>query len=264
MERVRPYLQKAGITEAGAVSFSSCLPLLECRAKARLPENARSVIVCAFPYYTGEWEGRNLSRYAIVPDYHRVIVSLLEPVCRQLAADFGEAFVPFADNSPIREVDAAARAGLGAVGENGLLLNPRYGSWVFLGEMVTSMSLDHTEQPVRRCIRCGACQKACPAGCISGGRIDAGRCLSAVTQKKGALSPEEEALVKAGGLVWGCDRCQEVCPCNRGAKKTPLPAFWEDIRPAFRPEVAPSVRERACGFRRPGPLLRNLQLTAQP
>ena len=71
MNRIRPYLEEAGLTETGAVPFASCLPLLECRAKSRLPENARSVIVCAFPYYTGEWEGRNLSRYAIVPDYHR-------------------------------------------------------------------------------------------------------------------------------------------------------------------------------------------------
>ena len=93
MNRIRPYLEEAGLTETGAVPFESCLPLLECRAKARLPENARSVIVCAFPYYTGEWEGRNLSRYAIVPDYHRVIVSLLEPVCRQLAADFVDFFL---------------------------------------------------------------------------------------------------------------------------------------------------------------------------
>ena len=261
MNRIRPYLEAAGLTEAGAVPFASCLPLLECRAKARLPEKAAAVIVCALPYYTGEWEGRNLSRYAIVPDYHRVAAALLEPVCGRLAADFGAQFVPFADNSPIREVDAAARAGLGAVGEHGLLIHPRYGSWVFLAEIVTDLPLCYTDQPVQRCPSCGACRRACPAGCIGEGGFDPARCLSAVTQKKGELTPEEKALVKTGGLVWGCDRCQEVCPLNRGAEQTPLPVFWEDVRPVLREEeVNAGVRERAYGFRGPKPLLRNLEI----
>lgn len=261
MNRIRPYLQKAGLTQCGAVSFESCLPLLECRAKSRLPENARSVIVCAFPYYTGEWEGRNLSRYAIVPDYHRVAIDLLTPICQQLAEDFSAQFVPFADNSPIREVDAALRAGLGVLGENSLLLTPQYGSWVFLGEIVTDLPMEYTEQPLKRCVGCGACAKACPGQCIQQGKIEESRCLSAITQVKRELSPEESSLVKQGGLVWGCDRCQEVCPYNKQVEKTPLSAFLEDIRPVLRREdLAAGVKERAYGFRGPKPLLRNLEI----
>lgn len=261
MNRIRPYLQKAGLTECGAVPFESCLPLLECRAQSRLPENARSVILCAFPYYTGEWEGRNLSRYAIVPDYHRVAMDLLTPICSQLAENFSAQFVPFADNSPIREVDAALRAGLGVLGANSLLINPRYGSWVFLGEIVTDLPMEYTEQPAKRCIGCGACAKACPGQCIQRGKIEESRCLSAITQVKRELSTEESSLVKQGGLVWGCDRCQEVCPYNKKVEKTPLSAFLEDIRPVLcRKDIAAGVKERAYGFRGPKPLLRNLEI----
>lgn len=261
MNRIRPYLEEAGLTETGAVPFASCLPLLECRAKTRLPEKARSVIVCAFPYYTGEWEGRNLSRYAIVPDYHRAALGLLTPVCEKLRRDFSAEFVPFADNSPIREADAALRAGLGVLGENSLLISTRYGSWVFLGEIVTDLPLEYTEQPVKKCMGCGACAKACPGGCISHGKIEESRCLSAITQTKRDLTPEETELVKQGGLVWGCDRCQEVCPHNKNAEKTPLPAFLADVRPVLsREDVAAGVKERAYGFRGPKPLLRNLEI----
>lgn len=261
MKRIRPYLLKAGLTETGAVPFESCLPLLECRAKSRLPENAASVILCALPYYTGEWEGRNLSRYAIVPDYHRVAVELLEPVCLRLAEDFGAEFVPFADNSPIREVDAAVRAGLGVLGQNGLLLNPRYGSWVFLAEIVTDLPLEYTERAIENCIGCGVCAKACPGECISPEKFEIDHCLSAITQVKRDLSPEETQLVKKGGLVWGCDRCQEVCPYNKKAEKTPLSAFLQEIHPVLRrEEIDKGVKERAYGFRGPKPLLRNLEI----
>lgn len=261
MERLRPYLKEAGIAEAGAVSFSSCLPLLPCRAAARLPEDAAAVVVCGFPYYVKTEGERNLSRYAAVPDYHRVVMAILEPLCARLSAEFPAEFVPFADNSPIREVDAAARAGLGVVGKNSLLLNPRWGSWMFLGEIVTSLPLACTEGPVRPCIDCGQCQRACPAGCIGERGIDSSRCISAITQKKGPLSPEEEALVREGGLLWGCDRCQEVCPYNREPEETPLALFREDVRPFLpKEDIGLGVKSRAYGFRGPGPLLRNAEL----
>lgn len=261
MERLWPYLKEAGITEAGAVSFASCLPLLPCRAAARLPENAAAVVVCGFPYYIKIEGKRNLSRYAAVPDYHRVVMAVLEPLCSQLSAEFLAEFVPFVDNSPIREVDAAARAGLGVVGKNSLLLNPRWGSWMFLGEIVTSLPLACTEGPARPCMGCGQCKRACPAGCIGEEGIDASRCLSAITQKKGELTSEEASLVQKGGLLWGCDQCQEVCPYNREAEETYLSLFREDVRP-FLPkgDIGPGVKSRAYGFRGPAPLLRNAEL----
>ena len=261
MNRLRPFLEAAGIPLSGAVSFESCLPLLECRAISRIPQNAQTVVVCGFPYYVGEYPGRNLSRYAIVPDYHRVAGGLLEGACVRLREAFPGNFQWFVDNSPIREVDAACRAGLGVRGENGLLLHPVYGSWLFLGTIVTDFPAETTEVLPGRCIGCGACRRACPAGCLGKTGPDPDRCLSAITQKKGELSPEEEALVKKGGLLWGCDVCQEVCPYNRAPKITPIAAFREEIRPILRrEEMTKDIRSRACGFRGPKPLLRNEEL----
>ncbi len=264
MERIYPYFSRAGLTEVGAVPFASCLPLLECRAKLRIPENAASVIICALPYYTGEWQNRNLSRYAIVQDYHKIAMQLLTPVCEALTQDFGAKFEPFCDNSPIREVDAAARAGLGVIGEHSLLIHPRYGSWVFLAEIVTDLPVAFTEQPPKHCISCGKCRAACPAKVIQGGKIDAAHCLSDITQRKKDLTPDEAALVRKGRLLWGCDRCQEVCPYNRTAEKTPIAAFWEEIVPQLRREdLTAAVKSRAFGFRGPKPLLRNFDILEQ-
>ncbi len=261
MNRLRPLLEEAGISIAGAVSFESCLPLLECRAAARIPPHAQTVIVCGFPYYTGEHEGRNLSRYAIVPDYHHAAGSLLEDACARLRTAYPAEYQWFVDNSPIREVDAACRAGLGVRGENGLLLHPVFGSWLFLGEIITDLPAETTEVPVSRCIGCGACRKACPAGCIGEHGPDPSRCLSAITQKKGDLTPEEEELVKKGGLLWGCDICQEVCPYNRSPKITPLKIFQAPLHPILRQEeMTKEIRALACGFRGPKPLIRNAAL----
>lgn len=261
MNRLAPSMEAAGIPLWGAVPFASCLPLLPCRAAARIPQEARTVIVCGFPYYVGEYPRRNLSRYAMVPDYHRAAGGLLEGACARLKEEFSGSFAWFVDNSPIREVEAACRAGLGVLGDNGLLLNPFYGSWLFLGTIVTDLAVETREVSRQRCLGCGACRKACPAGCIGERGPDPSRCLSAITQKKGDLTPEERALVQEGGLLWGCDRCQEVCPYNRDPRVTPLEVFREDIQPVLRREdMAGDIRSRAWGFRGPGPLLRNAAL----
>lgn len=260
MERLRPLLNEAGILEAGAVSFSGCLPLLPCQAAKRLPAGAKTVIVCIFPYLVPD-EKRNISRYAAVQDYHRAAGGMLGRACEALRAAFPFQFEPFVDNSPIREVDAALRAGLGVLGKNGLLIHPKYGSWVFLGCIVTDMPLSFSEAEKRACIGCGACVRACPAGCIGEKGIDGIRCLSAVTQKKGELTPEEILLVKKGGLLWGCDICQEVCPMNRMAAETPLDVFRTDRKGLLgREDLTRAVRLRAYGFRGPGPLRRNYEI----
>ena len=142
-------------------------------------------------------------------------------------------FALFADHSPIMEVDAAARAGLGVLGMNGLLLTPGYGSFVFIGELITDADYTLvTGEPIPdfpadppRCEGCGLCVKACPAGCRAGDRSG---CLSALTQKKGDLTPEETAAIVKGGLVWGCDACQLACPHNRAIIEEVKVIIYED------------------------------------
>lgn len=150
-------------------------------------------------------------------------------MCEKLRAHYGGEFVPFVDNSPFREVRVAAMSGIGALGDNKLLITREYGSYVFLGEIVTDMEFPLTEKDIEGCLRCGACMNSCESGCLKLPEFERSRCLSDITQKKGGLSYEEEELVKKGGLIWGCDSCQTCCPLNRNARK-PKIRFSEAAR----------------------------------
>lgn len=232
-----------------------------CRAANRLPEHTSSLIVVLFPYYSGPRSGGNLSLYARVPDYHRVAGDILASMCGRLSAQFPDkSFVPFCDDSPIYEVDAAARAGLGVRGNNGLLISPLHGSYVFIGEIATDREFPGGGD-ISRCSMCGKCTNLCPGGAIGEHGVDVKKCLSALTQKKGELTPEETALIKKGNLIWGCDTCQTVCLHNRNARHTKLVAFGQDIIDRVDEDNAEELCwDRAFGFRGPEVLLRNLRI----
>ena len=244
-----------GVCDYAAVSTR----LLPCRAAARLPQGACRVLTLLFPYrFPGDEPGRNLSRYACVEDYHQAGGRVLRALAEDLAALWpGRAFEPFLDNSPLPEVYAAALCGLGVVGDNGLLIHPRYGSYVFIGTIVTDAPLPLSGGAVSGCPHCGACAAACPGGCLPGGERDT--CLSALSQKKGALTPEEEEALRRGGLAWGCDACQEACPLNRAAAAAPHPCFtW--YRPGMTEADLEELTGKAYGWRGKAAPLRNLRL----
>lgn len=202
--------------------------LIDCRAKTRLPENAKSVIVACFPYFLGKdaYKSSNISKYAVVTDYHGVAITRLEEACRKLREIYpDEEFSPFADNSPIPEVSAAVEAGLGVRGMNSLLITEEYGSFVFIGEIVTTLCIEPSVSAQKNCIQCGLCLKKCPANALDGISVDEAKCLSAITQKKGTLTENEIALMKECGCAWGCDVCQDVCPMNKNISVTELEEF---------------------------------------
>ncbi len=213
-----------GIEQIGVCAFDTKKrPLLSCRAMARLPMDARSVIVCVFPYAFADDTKRQISRYACVPDYHTAAGAVLGAFCEELKAVFpDDRFEPFMDNSPLREVDHAVAAGLGVKGDNGLFISDEFGSFVFLGCVVTTLSLPAKEE-WRECLHCGACATACHGGCLPSHQRDT--CVSALTQKKGALTTEEETLIRKSGSRWGCDACQECCPMNAGKRVSPHRCF---------------------------------------
>lgn len=227
-DEIRKTVNSCGIRDIGFCGFDAlCGRLLDCRAKARLPENSRTVIVCVFPYKVKKEPPRNISRYAAVPDYHRVCGSYLERACSALRTQFPEnRFQWFTDNSPIPEVYAAAIAGLGSVGDNGMLITPRYGSYVFIGEIVTDIYVK-TQNHYRECMHCGRCKSACPT------ELDKTRCLSALSQKKGDLDPEAAAVLKEHNIIWGCDICAESCPLNMKAQNTYIKEFISGYRDSY-------------------------------
>lgn len=244
----------------GFCSFESLKGrLINCRALNRIPQNAQGVITVLFPYYLGEekYKNSNISRYACVTDYHSVALGVLNEVCRALRNEWqDEKFEPFVDNSPIPEVYAAALSSLGKIGTNGLLINEKYGTWVFIGEIVTTLSLENSTK-VQYCENCGACERACPTGAIADGRVDKSLCLSDITQRKGELSDEQCAMIKQSGCAWGCDICQLVCPHNNDVKATGIDDFISSFSPRADTE---NLENKAYGWHGKGVIQRNIKL----
>lgn len=254
------YLNQASIPIFGVAPMPAEEFLLPCRAKSRIPEHAKSVIVCLFPYYSPQLEQGNISQYAMVEDYHNVVGSYLNRAC-ELLAQTGGNFVPFVDNSPIPEVSIALHAGLGKQGRNGLLITEQYGTYQFIGEIVTDLEIEYDIPSQEKCYGCGRCETACPGKAIQQGEIMLKQCASHINQLKRDLTEQEEQLVKDCGLVWGCDICQKVCPHNQSIQTTTIPEFlcspvcWVSLD-----SIPQLVKTRAFGFRGPKPLLRNYQL----
>lgn len=241
--------------------------LIRCSGLKRLPDGAQSVIVALLPYYAGRFDDANLSKYAMPADYHQVIGGMLDTVSRALKNALPEyAFVPFCDASPVPEVETARLAGLGVRGRNGLLIHPVYGSYVFIGEIVTDLKLPTCASPGGSCPGCEACVRACPAHALYEGKLERTRCLSSLTQRRGVLSPEEAALIRSGGSAWGCDICQDVCPLNRTAKITPVEAFRTRLFTRFRlrevesPDFSQKNEDRAFLWKGTEVLRRNLRI----
>ena len=225
-----------------------------------------TAVMLAVPYFSRAClaPDRNLSAYAVSRDYHgyfRDLFGRLLPLLRETFPN--EKWAGFADHSPIAELQAAARAGLGVIGKNGLLITERYSSYVFLGELVTTAVLPSNVGPVRSCSGCGKCRAACPMDEI-------GTCLSALTQQKGTLTAEEQAHLLRYGSVWGCDVCQEVCPHTLRAIReetifSPLPYFQTDLIPRLTVEILDGMDDetfaaRAYAWRGRETIRRNLLL----
>jgi epoxyqueuosine reductase len=201
-----------------------------------LPE-ARSVVVVALNYYQGPpppapdgvvRRGR-VARYAWGHDYHDLMWARLDRLAAFVAAQVGRP-VPhrrYVDTGPLLERELAARAGLGWIGKNTMLINPRLGSWLFLGELLLALDLDYDPPfAADRCGTCTRCLQACPTGCILPERaLDATRCISYLTIELKSAEIPPSVRPRVGHWVFGCDVCQQVCPWNRFALPTAEPAF---------------------------------------
>ena len=244
----------ARILISEGVEYYACIPLSKCKItkpyllyKNGIDKDA-NVIVLLFPYRT-KAKAENLTAYASVKDYHAYVDSLSKKLERYVFRKYPTSqFKVFADHSPIDEVHAACVSGLGFIGDNGLLINEKYSSFVFVGECITNLTpkqlgLSYAdEEEMRTCLHCGKCKDACPSGCIQ--TDDSGKdtsnkkiCLSAITQKKGELSSEESELMIKYGSVWGCDVCQNVCPYTKNAKYTPIKYFIDSTLTSFDSEA---------------------------
>lgn len=222
--KIKRVFVRSKIEYFAPIAYSDCRKTRPYLAD-RLPFATGSVLVFLLPYYVGETE--NFSRYAASLDYHHVIKAVSDSIICDLKKEYpNESFAAFGDHSPIDERHAALVTGLGVLGDNGLLINEKYGSYVFIGEIFTSLAPREvgaiSPLPIARCEGCGACAAACLTGRLSGG----GECLSEITQRKGELSPSDIELMRKINTVWGCDECQIACPHNKNPIVTPIELFW--------------------------------------
>lgn len=241
------------VGSCGVCSFDAVKDnLLPCRKIKELPENSKSIIVFVFPYKVKEEKPLNISRYAAVCDYHTVVQNILAKHCENLKKVFPKSsFAPFCDNSPVPEVSAAVKAGLGVKGKNGLLINDTYGSFVFIGEIVTDLDIEYTSFD-KSCLNCGACLSACPVDLCKE------NCLSALTQQKKPFTEEQIKLFKKGNSIWGCDICGEICPMNKDKSLTYINEFVESYRNAYI--VGEDTTDRPYNWRGKEVIERNFHL----
>jgi epoxyqueuosine reductase len=199
-----------------------------------LPD-ARSVIVTATLYntdrpYSGDLppDTARISRYAWGDDYHRVIKDRLETLREWIQAASAKPVDTrvFVDTGPVQERVYAQYAGLGWIGKNTCLINAAIGSWVFLGEIISTLDLPSDPQGLEQCGSCTRCLEACPTGAlVEPAVLDSSRCISYLTiEARGPLPVE--TLEKMGTHVYGCDICQEVCPYNQPAPRSSDP-HWQ-------------------------------------
>ncbi len=214
-----------------------------CNPDAML-SGARSIISLALSYDTPEPatpDGDNelrghVSRYAWGPDYHKVMERRVKTLVQGLQEMGGSARF-YVDYGPVPDRAVAARAGVGWHGKNSNVLTTRYGSWVFLADIITDLDLAPDRPLKKSCGGCSACIPSCPTGAIVAPYvIDNTRCISYQTiENKGPIPRELRPLM--GDWVFGCDICQDVCPVNHHAKTPGDSAFAATWIEQSRPDL---------------------------
>lgn len=239
-------------------------------------EQPRSIISIAVAYPSklskrppagrGKQRG-TISRSAWGQDYHDVLKDRLNKLSRFILERVPEArLLPMVDTGPLVDRAVAERAGIGFSGKNCSIISPEYGSWIYLGDMITDLPFAPDTPVTEQCGDCTLCIDACPTGALVGpGQLNSQRCLSFITQTKGSVA--DELKKKMGNRLYGCDTCQTVCPINKGKNWTHQPELQPDpekAMPLLIPMLKLSNREfkekygaSAASWRGKKPLQRN-------
>jgi len=232
------------------------------------PENllaeAQSILVFAMNYYQPDpSRPYRIAKYALGDDYHNMMLRRLKKLCRIMRDEYGSAQRPYVDTGPILEKPIAANAGLGWQGKSTILIEPKRGTWSFLANIVTTLSLPADEPVKDRCGKCSRCIDVCPTGAITAPyQLDATRCISYLTIEHNGVIPEEFRRA-IGDRLYGCDECLDVCPWNKWAVPTgensfaprDLPSLtamlqWDEVTFTKKMQGSPMRRLKLHRFKR--------------
>lgn len=197
-------------------------------------DSAKSIIVIGISYYIKKENLGNhkepkfygeLARTAWGKDYHIVLKDKLEKLASFILSEYkGLEYKAFVDTGPLVDRYLADRAGIGFYGYNSTIINKDFGSWIFLGYMITNIPLEKDKPLDATCIGCNLCIENCPNSAIEKPYdFNANKCLSNILQQKKDVP--ENALSKLDNKIYGCDICQNVCPHNKDIKEATSKEF---------------------------------------
>ena len=189
-----------------------------------LPQ-ASSVIILAVSYYPPQRQDATapkVAKYALGRDYHKVMKRLLLGLAERIHTEVApHTYRAMVDTAPFLERYWAEQSGIGFIGHHRNLIVPRVGSFLFLGELLTSLRLESDQRCSHSCHDCQRCLKACPTGALTVEELNAHRCINYLTiEHQGAIPPE--LAQRFGRRFYGCDTCQDVCPYNQSPKPASL------------------------------------------
>ncbi|MGG5461883.1 tRNA epoxyqueuosine(34) reductase QueG [Clostridium sp. B9] len=236
-------------------------------------EDGKTIITIAFPYlHNQEYIDNGFSVYTRGQDYHAVVNSYLKKIGDFIETLGGKA-ISLVDSNALPERYIAYLGGIGFIGKNNMLITEKYGSYVFLGEIITNLDIEcedgRTLEELREYKKCGDCEicfKECPTKVLNRRMMkNTNSCMSYITQKK---EIEDKYLRLMNGRIFGCDSCQKKCPYNKEIEYSNIKEFtpfdfmekkdFENLYTMSKKEFNESIKQTSCGWRGKNVILRNV------
>lgn len=237
-------------------------------------EEGKTIISIAFPYlYDYEYKDTGFSVYTMGEDYHSVVHKYLGEII-SIIERYGAKAIGFTDSNTLPERYIAYISGVGFIGKNNMIITQDYGSYVFLGEIITDIDISDDDvrsfddmKDFKECGECEICYMKCPTKSINKYKKNCNICMSYITQKK---KVDDRFLKLMNGRIFGCDSCQLECPYNIGVKLSKIEEFrpkdfmknpkTDDMIQLDNVTFKKTFKGTSCGWRGKNTIIRNAMI----